>query len=253
MTTKVLVFCPLNPSYPHLWGRTVQSIFRLDWPEPLDWLFFANDNPLEDGYENVLHNYTRARAKALEGGYDYLLTVESDMIIPPDTIGKLLDCGADVAYGLYVFRHGRRTWSAYTEVAVKSGVSLSQTPSEAKALWGKVVDVAGVGLGCTLISRKVLEEIPFRLGENHKSANDWQLALDLQEGGYTQRAHLGVVCGHQTATPWPQIIWPDPDTPRLYRVESFGGEPTVKPGETTTVQVGMGTNAVYAMPRTGNL
>lgn len=242
---KILVFTPLNPSFPRLWGRTVQSVFRLEHDGPLDWHFVSNDNPHARPYDNITHNYERARRAALEGGYDYLLTVESDMIVPPDTIGKLLACDADVAYGLYVFRHGRRNWSAYTELEARRGVSLSSDRDAARAAWGKIVDVAGVGMGCTLISRKVLGGVNFRMGDNDRVANDWQFALDLQAAGYSQRAHLGVVCGHHAYQPWPQVIWPDPDADSLYSTESLDGAPTVRPGETTTVRVGMGVNSIY--------
>ncbi len=243
--TKLLAFCPLNPNYPRLWGRTVQSIFRLEHDGPLDWLFVANDNPHERPYDNITHNYERARRAALEGGYDFLLTIESDMVVPPGAIDQLLACDADVAYGLYVFRHGRRTWSAYTTLEERHGVSLSEDAPRARREWGKVIDVAGVGLGCALISRKVLRTIDFRMGDNDRVSNDWQFALNLQEAGYSQRAHLGVVCGHHSYKPWPQIIWPDPDAQTLYRVESLGDAPTVAPGERMSVRVGMGVNSIH--------
>jgi hypothetical protein len=244
---KILIFCPLNPNQPRLWGRTVQSIFRLEHDGPLDWLFVANDNPHSEPYENVTHNYERARRQALAGDYDALLTVESDMIIPPDTLIKLASCEADVAYGLYVWRHGRRKWSAYSELEEKRGVSLSEHPARARALWGQVVDVAGVGLGCTLIRRQVLTGINFRIGDNPKVANDWYFALDCQESGFSQRAHLGVVCGHQSYKPWPQIIWPT-NTGKLYAVESLE-KPLERPLSegAITVRTGMGENAVYGV------
>lgn len=243
---KVLVFCPLNPNAPRLWGRTVQSIFRLEWEGPLDWLFVAGDNPHDAAYENVTHNYERARRAALEGGYDALLCVESDMIVPPDAIAGLLACESDVAYGLYVWRHGRRKWSAYTTLEDRRGVSLSDDPAAAQAAWGGIVDVAGVGLGCTLIRRNVLSGINFRMGDNPKVSCDWYLALDCQAAGFTQRANLGVVCGHQTYKPFPQIIWPTNEG-RLYYMESLETPiaRSLKAGETISVRVGMGENGVY--------
>lgn len=241
---KLLVFCPINPNYPRLWGRTVQSIFRLEWEGAIDWHFVAGDNPHDEPYENVTHNYERARQRALEGGYDALLCVESDMIIPPDALSLLLSCESDVAYGLYVWRHGRRKWSAYTELGDRHGVSLSDDPARAAAEWGQVVDVEGVGLGCTLIRRDVLRAVPFRMGDNKRVSCDWYFALDAKAAGFSQRAHLGAVCGHQTYKPWPSIIWPT-NTGRLYAVESLEPMVSVPPGESVTVRVGMGENGVY--------
>jgi len=221
---NVLVFCPMSPTMPRLWKRTVQSLFRLQSEAiGIEYWFRGWDNPHEYPYENVTHNYNVARELVLRMGFDALLTVECDMIIPPDTVDRLAATGADIAYGLYVWRHGRREWSAYTQLKAQSGKSISKDPEAARAAWGHVIDVAGVGQGCTLIRRHVLEVIEFSLwpGSPTIVSSDWLLALDAQRHGFTQRCDLGVVCGHQTYQPWPQVIWPDPDEEDLYRVEAL--------------------------------
>lgn len=246
---KVLVFCPLHPKPPRLWGRTVQSIFRLDWPYPIDWDFVAGDNPHAEPYDNVTHVYNRARARVLQEGYDALLAVESDMIVPRDALTRLVATGADVAYGLYVWRHGRRLWSAYTLLEERHGESISADWAAAQAAWGTVIDVAGVGLGCTLIRRQVLEAIPFRAPEDHLVSCDWTLALDAQAAGFTQRCDLGVVCGHQTTSPWPQILWPSSEVKQGYLSEPLVPLRVLEPGEKVEIPLGMGTLPIYAMPR----
>lgn len=221
---NVLVFCPMSPTMPRLWGRTVQSLFKLTSETiGIDYWFRGWDNPHEYPYENVTHNYNIARDLVLRMGFDALLTVECDMIIPPDTVDRLAATEADIAYGLYVWRHGRREWSAYTSLNALKGKSISKDPPAARAAWGKVIDVAGVGQGCTLIRRHVLEVIEFSLwpGTPQAVSSDWMLALDAQRLGFTQRCDLGVVCGHQTYEPWPQVIWPDPEECDLYRVEAL--------------------------------
>lgn len=259
---KILVYCPLNPSYPRLWGRTVQSIFRLEWDKPLDWMFSANDNPHKQPYENVTHNYNRARARVLEGGYDALLTIESDMIVPDFALRALVQADVDVAYGLYVWRHGRRKWSAYSEIGETAGKSVSDNAEYARSIWGQIIPVEGVGLGCTLIYRDVLEAVPFRLyaeddilrttdGEyrldKHKAfCCDWLFALDCLEIGAIQKCNTAVVCGHCSYQPWPQIIWPDPQQEKLYRIESLEIPKIVEPGEKMTFHAGMGTQIIYA-------
>lgn len=221
---NVLVFCPMSPNYPRLWGRTIQSIMRMKSDKiGLEFWFRGHDNPYEYPYENVAHNYNVAREVTLRLGLDAMLSIESDMIVPEDTVERLVAADADIAYGLYVWRHSRREWSAYTQLSALRGKSISQDPEAAKAAWGKVIDVAGVGQGCTLIRRNVLEEITFSLwpGTPQAVSSDWMLAIDAQAHGFTQKCDLGVVCGHQTYTPWPQIIWPDPDEPDLYRIEAL--------------------------------
>lgn len=217
-------------------------MLKVQWSDQIDYWFTANDNPFDRPYENILHQYTKARDRALTGGYDALFTVESDMIVPPDALQSLLACESGVAYGLYVFRHTRHNWSAYTSIAERSGRSISEDAYWAKAVWGTVQDVSGVGLGCTVIRREVLESVPFRLFDDapDKTSCDWAFAYDCDQAGITQRCDLGVVCGHQSYKPYPMIIWPDPNEPKLYRRETLDGV-TMKPIQAgDQFHVGMG-------------
>jgi len=235
---RILVYTPML----RLYGRALQSILRLEYPGRFDITLCKGGNiqPGDDkrtGFDVVTEKYNHARDLVLTGMYDAMLAVEDDMIVPPDALTRLLATGADVAYGLYCWRNmGFHKWSAYTELADVSGTSLDTDPEAAKAAWGQVIDVQGIGMGCTLIHRHVLETFPFR---THKHACcDWGLALDCQAEGFSQKCDLGVVCGHMTThnpssraggIPWvlgvegpPRIIWPDPDEEgvgKLYRVE----------------------------------
>lgn len=257
---RALIFCPLGPKpkgesreeTPRLWGRALQSIFRLETDGEISYLFREGPNESAEKNENVLEQYQFARWAALDGEYDALLTVESDMILPADALFRLathLENGAGIAYGLYVFRHGSRRWSAYTHLETTKGVSISEDPEAAKAAWGQTIEVAGVGMGCTLISREVLWKIEPRLmpGTPWIVAPDWMLALDVQRQGYRQVCDLGVVCGHMTYQPYPQIIWPDPQADHLYSVEVLPNVPVqvAQNGEKIEIRVGMGVNEIH--------
>ncbi len=232
----------MNPNAPKLWRRTMESILKLDWTEPIDFLFSNNDNPYDQPYLNITYQYNKARQKVIDGNYDYLLTVEADMIIPTDTLKRLTVQSCGVCYGLYVFRHTKHVWSSYTLMEQNRGVSLSEDAVRAHALWGTVLDVAGVGLGCTLISKNTLRRVKFRLDADRpdKTSCDWSFALDCAAANITQRCDLGVVCGHQSYKPYPMIIWPDITEPNLYRRESLPGVEMkqIAPGQ--QFNVGMG-------------
>jgi hypothetical protein len=222
---RVLVYCPVAPTTPKIYGRTVQSIFGMRWPAPIDVVFGREDapDPGRAGYLNVLDKYVHAREMALEGGYDALLTIEADMVVPPMALARLSQVQADVAYGLYCSRHGNFPWLAALALHERSAVFLSTArPDLMSRVWGRVIETKGVGLGCTFIWRHVLERIPFRCPDV-KVANDWYFALDCQAAGFTQKTDCGVVCGHITMTPTPRVIWPTPDDPeRHYRFEFLG-------------------------------
>lgn len=212
---RVLVFTPLLRSY----GRAIASVHRMlqATPGPVEWLCLHGDQPYgEYDQRNVLHLYNVARDRALAGPYTHLLCLEDDMVIPPHTLTSLLAVGADVAYGLYTWRREGHPWSAYKLLYTDNGISHSEDNPWKAAEWfrtGAVVDTAGVGLGCTLIARTVLEAIPFRMfnpsGEG--PANDWSFAVDCQAHGFRQAHHFGVVCGHISPQPSHRVIWPDVD------------------------------------------
>lgn len=231
----VLVYVPML----RLYGRALQSILRLEWPGRLDVLFDkGNDAPVDAGrqcrFEYVTAKYNHGRDLVLNSDYQAMFCVEDDMIIPPDALLKLWDTGSDIAYGLYCWRsQSFHKWSAYTQLNTDYGKSLSDDPKLARQLWGQVVEVQGIGNGCTLIRRHVLEAFSFR--KHNVACCDWGLALDAQAAGFRQVCDLSVVCGHMTCENdqstfpiqygvqgAPRIIWPDPDEEkigRMYRVE----------------------------------
>jgi hypothetical protein len=162
------------------------------------------DKESDGGRTNLMKKQEQVRQLLLASDYDYLLFVEDDMVVPQDTIQRLLDCDADVAYGLYVFRREPYLWSAYSVINEEQmvGYPLNAVPEAAAAAWGRVVDVDGVGFGCTLIKRRVLEQIAFRVGwdEPHPggevSHSDFYFAVDCLRADFTQRCNTSLLCGH---------------------------------------------------------
>lgn len=155
---------------------------------------------------NVVAQYQRAWQMALDGGYDALLTVEDDMVIPANAMQTLYETNAPVVYGVYMLRHGTytlNTWQYINNHAL--GMSLSLYPKELKAYikqgWGQV---CGVGWGCTLIRRHVLEQIEIR--SDSTDAGDLAFARSCLGLGIKQIARFDVPCGH--ITPEGEILEP---------------------------------------------
>jgi hypothetical protein len=221
---RLLVVTPLYHQYPASLG----SILALDKPCAVDYLILANDDPHDastsaGAYQNITAKINHARDVFLAGDYDALVSLEDDIIVPPDALVRLLACEADIAYGLICWRHGTPPWSArIPDDEQPLGRVLSERPSLARDLWGKVIDVVGVGMACTMIKRPVMERLAFRLNPAAPMCCDWFLAVDARALGYTQRADLGLVCGHITPDPSPRVIWPTIDEgDRLWRVEKL--------------------------------
>lgn len=147
-------------------------------------------------FANVVAQYQRAREIALSGGYDAMLTVEHDIVLPSDAVQKLWNTDAPIVYGVYMFRHGPRILNALQKLNDRNlGMSLSFYPQELKAARQKgSVEVSGMGWGCTLIRREVLEKIEIRGGDH--DAGDMTFAGDCLRAGIRQVARFDVPCGH---------------------------------------------------------
>lgn len=170
-------------------------------------LEIGTHNPYEAKGANVTAQYQRARRMVLDGGYDALLTVEHDMLIPPHALQTLWDDGGDVVYAVYVLRHGTNKLNAFQWTGGHNlGMSLDNYPDElTKARQAGRWRVSGVSNGCTLIRRHVLEAIDFRTVGN--GPPDIEFAKDVLEAGFESYARFDVLCGH-----WCDIygewLWP---------------------------------------------
>ena len=224
---NVLVFVPLAPVRPRIYGRTLQSVLRQDYPRYRLVLEREDMGPgaTRFGYRNIADKYNRARALMLAGGdYDYLWTVEADMIVPEDALPRLIatseETDADVVYGVYASRHGSYPLCVARSIAETCIWFAHRSPEWLCEAWGHAVETQGLGLGCTLIRRRVLESIAFRY-DGDLRACDWTFALDCKAAGHRQVHDFRVLCGHITMTPSPRIIWPQqPDAEgRWYRLE----------------------------------
>ena len=189
---RVLVVVPLGPNTNRIRTETVQSILSLEWPGVLDtlWLYSGHG---AGHFDDLARKFNDAAGICRSGGYDAMLIVEYDMIVPPDALRKLAQVDADIAYGLYCSRNdsGHR-WLITQHI----GEHTIEWPDRAELVswWGSIVPSRGVGTGCTLIHAAALDTVTFRSGG---AAPDWYLAVDAHNAGLRQAHHCGVVCGQK--------------------------------------------------------
>jgi hypothetical protein len=180
--------------------ETADSVRAQVFSGDFEWVVGLHNpyQPVGANARNVLAQYQDARSRFLAGDYDALLTVEHDMVLPPDALQKLWDTDADVVYGLYMFRHGSIVLNAWEYIGGKNlGESLSLHPAKLEQARRKgVIRVSGCGFGCTLIRRPVLEAIEFRHDGTDQWSPDIPFAVDAQREGYISMARFDVPCGH---------------------------------------------------------
>ena len=177
--------------------ETRESIEAQITNHSFDWEI-GHHNPFPgEKMRNVVAQYQRARQMTLDGGYEALITVEHDMVLPPDAIEKLYATDAPVVYGVYMLRHGTHVLNTWQYTNGKNlGMSLSLYPKELKKYrergWG---EVCGVGWGCTLIRREILERIEIYTNTT-TDAGDLMFAANCVRAGIRQIARFDVPCGH---------------------------------------------------------
>ena len=196
MSRHVLIFTPTYGDGPHpdcIPSVNAQAFdgrveHRVSWHNPY---------PGRD-FRNVLAQYERAHQWLLSSQADALLLVEHDMVLPPpDVLTKLYATDAPVAYGLYIFRHGMLVLNACRyENRSTVGESLSLYPDEERAAQRRGwAEVSGLGFGCTLIRRPVLEQLRFR-HDGDLPLPDRPFALDCVVAGIRQVARFDVPVTH---------------------------------------------------------
>lgn len=146
-------------------------------------------------------------ARAVEGKYDYILWLDSDMVLPPDVGKRLVQqamLGRDYVSGLY-FKRGLPThpiiyqdivWERGEDGIIKHGAEpFMEYPKD------QVFQIAGSGLGCCLMKVDIIKQVvssfmqpPFdplpALGE------DFSFCWRLNKLGIKMWCDSRVKCGH---------------------------------------------------------
>lgn len=182
------------PTAKYIEVDTFKSIFDLQIPEgyEVDFQYFYGYNI--EQIRNLIVNYV------LNNGYDYLFSVDSDIVMPSDTLEKMLGHDKDMVTGLYIQRiEGTHTVEVY--MPNKTG-GLTHIPYNLLKDKG-LVEVAGCGFGCVLVKRRVFEglEYPhflYRSALDHKNtfSEDVYFCRQATNAGFTIWADTTILCDH---------------------------------------------------------
>lgn len=217
---KVMIFTPTwvkADGQLAMRPETRASVEAQEYDGEIVWEIGTHNPFPYETHQNVLAQYVRARELFLASDAEALLTVEHDMVIPPDAVARLVNTPAEVVYGVYLLRHGSLVLNAWEYIGERNlGESLSLMPEKlAKARQMGMVRVCGCGFGCTLIHRHVLERFEFHKGDSPDQwCPDIPLAIDCVRNGVVQMANFDVACDHIDG----EVILKPFDGPRADRV-----------------------------------
>jgi GT2 family glycosyltransferase len=142
------------PTAKYIEVETFKSIYDLEPPAncELEFQYFWGYNV--EQVRNIMVSW------ALRNNFDYLLSVDSDIIMERDTLQKLLHCQDQqkaISSGVYIQRkEGVRIPEIYVhnpQTGGQKNIDISEVQQD------RLIEVEGVGFGCCLVRRDVFEKV----------------------------------------------------------------------------------------------
>jgi GT2 family glycosyltransferase len=134
-----------------------------------------------------------------ESSAEYLFFLDSDVILPPNTVNQLISHNQDIISGVYHVRHDPITPAMWKESADVPGhynpiVGYNE---------GTIIDVDAIGMGCCLIHRRVfdkLEEPYFKWTMDARQENgvseDFYFCEQARKTGFHIYVDTSIQCTH---------------------------------------------------------
>ena len=205
---KILIGCPTSEHKAYCLKEYVEVVKKLD----CDVLLVDNSegedyynklkelgiNVIKDKYfpkarDRIVSSRNLLRQYCLDNNYDYLFSLEQDVIPPLDIIEKLLNSGKKVIGGLYYKVDGKEL----TPIAwIHHEGTLARRLNYSETVESRIMEVITCGLGCVLIHKNVLEKVKFRYEENKKSFDDVWFGIDVRDKGFKLYLDTGLKCKH---------------------------------------------------------
>jgi glycosyltransferase involved in cell wall biosynthesis len=162
-----------------------------------------DSNDLDKPIKKITGGRAKVREHFLEHGYDYLFFVDTDVVLPKDALARLIADQKDAVGGIYLAIQNIQGKKVLLPVV--ADFTNEADSCRPMALWevlnDRVKEVAWIGFGCMLISRKVLEKVSFRYYEKSMSGEDVAFCVDARKAGFKVFGDFGVKCQHNIFPP----------------------------------------------------
>lgn len=190
---KILVGIPTNK---YIEPETFKSLWDLILPDgyELDFQYFY-------GYQiDQIRNLIAEWAKR----YDYLLSIDSDIVLPRDSLVKMLAADKDIISGLYIQRiPGTQTLEVYMDTSNGGCTNIPYSLIENRG----VVEIAACGMGCALIKSDVFRKLEYphfyyksALDHSNTVSEDVYFCMKARQSGFTVWADASIKCDHIGST-----------------------------------------------------
>lgn len=136
--------------------------------------------------------------QAIEGEFDYILWLDSDMVFPSYVLKQFMQDDKDIVAGLYFRRNYPFTPVAFSELRRENGILQMKDLEE----WpDRLFEVDGVGFGCVLMKTDCLFDIAGKEGgvwftPTQDAGEDAAFCIRAKEYGYKIWIDPSVKLGH---------------------------------------------------------
>lgn len=165
----------------------------------------------ENTRKGIAMGQNYARKLAIEGNYDYMMSLESDIIPPPDTVQRLIRSNKDVITGLYHIgdaNKGQRapciTMSKFNEKLGAYGTRLLAADEWENYIYKGIKKVEAGGFGCCLIHKSIFTKIGFYYFDELKGHSDIFFFNDCFRQKIGVFVDTDIVCAHRNQI-WEKI------------------------------------------------
>ena len=186
----ILIAIPTNKNIE---PDTFKSIYDLIIPDGYETTFQYFHGYQIDQIRNLIADWAKR--------YDYLLSVDSDIVLPKDSLVKMINHDKDIVSGVYIQRIEHQQ---IPEIYIKDqygGLSnISYTELKTKT---KLFQIDGCGFGCALIRSDVIRSIEYphfyyQSAIDHKDtvSEDVYFCMKAIKAGFTIWADPTIRCDH---------------------------------------------------------
>ena len=183
------------PTAKYVESETFKSIYRLEKPAGVTVDFECFHGYRVDQVRNLMAHYVISR------GYDSILFVDSDIVLPKNTLVRLLEAKKDIVSGVYRQRFLDRV--AVEAQKYKQGGPAMERMAVEDIQGEGLLEAAACGFGCVLISRKALETIGYPQFEYHPTidfaksvSEDTDFCIKAKKKGLAIWLDPTIKCGH---------------------------------------------------------
>jgi len=187
-TKKILIAIPTNAGIE---PDTFRSIYNMSVPEGYETHFEFFYGYQIDQIRNLIADWAKK--------FDYLFSIDSDIIVPKDALTKMLSYNKDAVSGVYIQRfHDKQTSELYY---LKDGRHLNYQTNELPQ--NSVIEVDAFGLGCALIKSEVFKNIDYphfvyssALDHSQTLSEDVYFCMKAKENRFKLYADTSIICDH---------------------------------------------------------